>query len=337
MALVLVTGACGNVGRSTVSALLAAGHRVRILEADTRRNRYLAPALCRRWRALGRGRLEAILFGDVREEAIVADAVSGIEAVVHLAAVIPPLADRDPALASSVNIQGTANLIRACISRGAGRRAAPPRFVLASSIAIYGDRLGDYWIRSGDPLKPSPGDVYAASKVEAERLVRESGLPFTMLRLSYVVWRKKLDPDPLLFHMPLATRIEVCHTEDVGRAFAAACVSEGVRGATLDIGGGPRCRTTYRDYLDRMFSLFGLGGASWLPERAFAASGFHCGWYADSEEAEQLLHFRRKGLEQYYAEVREEARWLRLVARMGAPIFRARLLAGSPYLAAADA
>jgi nucleoside-diphosphate-sugar epimerase len=343
---VFLTGAFGNVGTSAVAAHLTAGDELVLFEADTPRNRRTARRREGEWRALGPGKVERVVFGDIRDRGALVEAMRGTEdmgapagfgAVVHLAAVIPPLADRRPDLARSVNIEGTRALLEACgATCGPAHGLAsggPPRFVLASSIAAYGDRLGDYWICSEDPLCPGPEDAYGQSKVEAEALVRRSGLPFSILRLSYVVSRKKLDPDPLLFHMPLATKIEVCHTEDVGRAFAAAAREEAALGATFDIGGGPSCRTTYRDYLDRMFGLFGLGGAAWLPERAFARSGFHCGWYADSDRAQASLRFQRKGLGDYYDEVREEARWIRLGARLAAPILRARLLASSPFFA----
>jgi nucleoside-diphosphate-sugar epimerase len=324
MARVLVTGAFGNVGRSTVAACLAEGYAVTAFEADTGRTRRLAPRLLRAWGTSGSApRLE---FGDVRDPGVARRIVEGQDAVLHLAALIPPAADRAPQLARSVNVGGTANLIAACLAL-----PSPPRFVFASSVATYGDRVKDFWIKTGDALAPSPGDEYGRTKVEAEALLRSSGLDFVILRLGAIMWRKKLDPDPLLFSMPLGTKLEICHTEDTGRAFARAAAREGISGRTLDIGGGPSCRTDYRSFLDRMLGLIGLGGVSRFPEAAFARSGFHCGWYADSDEAEELLRFRRKGLEDYYEEVGEETRAIKPFAALVAPLVRARMLAASPF------
>jgi nucleoside-diphosphate-sugar epimerase len=319
---VLVTGAFGNVGRSTVAALKAQGDEVTILEADSPLNRRLAPRLARGCR---------LILGDVRDPAAARQAMEGQEAVCHLAAIIPPAADRLPDLARSVNVEGTRNLITAA-SAAARPGARPPRFVLASSIAAYGDHLKAPWINVDDPLLPNDDDAYGKTKVEAEALLRESGLPFSILRLSYIVWRKKLQRDPLMFHMPPATSIEVCHTEDTGRAFSAAARTGEAEGRTFDIGGGAACRTTFRDYLDRMFRLFGLGSSRFLPDEAFATGGFHCGWYADSDEAEALLRFRRKSIEDYYREVKEETRYLRALAALVAPALRRSLLAASPFL-----
>lgn len=328
---VLITGAFGNVGRSSVAACLAEGDEICILEADSARTRRLARRLSREWAKSGKA--PRILFGDIRDPELARRAVEGQEAIIHLAALIPPAADRFPELARSINVEGTANLVEACsaAAREAGHAGEAPRFVLASSIAAYGDRVENYWIRTEDPLRPSPGDAYGMSKVEAERIVRDSGLPFVVLRLAAIMSRKKLEPDPLLFHMPLRTKLEICHTEDTGRAFAQAARREAALGRTFDIGGGPSCRTDYRSFLDRVFGLIGLGGIGAFPAAAFASSGFHCGWYADSDEAEACLGFRRKGLEDFYAEVAEETRALRPWAALVAPIVRSRMLAASPF------
>jgi hypothetical protein len=62
------------------------------------------------------------------------------------------------------------------------------------------------------------------------------------------------------------------------------------------------------------------------------SSGFHCGWYADSDEAEARLRFRGKGLEDYYSEVAQETRLIRPLAAMVAPLVRLQMLASSPFL-----
>lgn len=319
---ILVTGAFGNVGRSTLKALKAKGDQITVLEADTLANRRLVPSLAAGCR---------VIFGDVRDAAVAREAVEGQDAICHLAALIPPAADRAPELARSINVGGTRNLLDVALACGAGGGAVP-RFVLASSIAAYGDRLKTPWISTRDRLISSPGDVYAETKIECERLVRESGVPFTILRLTYIVWAQKIHFDPLFFHMPPATFIEICHTEDTGRAFAAAARVPEAEGATFNIGGGETCRTTFRDYLDRMLKLFGLRSSSFLPDKAFAPDGFHCGWLTDSDEAERVLHFRGKTIEDYYKEVGWETRLLRPWAAMVAPIVRQVLLKKSPFL-----
>ncbi|MEN6364742.1 MAG: NAD(P)-dependent oxidoreductase [Rectinema sp.] len=323
---IVVTGAFGNVGRSAVNACLDAGHRVGIFEAP----HALAKAKAGVSRLVkGRWRDCRYAFGDVREPGDVMRALAlfpeGTDAVIHLAALIPPAADKKPGLARDINVGGTSNMIEACKAL-----PHPPRFVLASSVAVYGDRLDEYWISSTDKL--APDDTYGRSKVACEEILRASGLDFTILRLTYVVWYKWRKADPYMFAMPARTRLEVVHTEDAGRAFAAAASTPGASGKTLNIGGGASCRTVFRAYLDRMFRCFGLGNADFLTDEAFAKNGFHCGWFLDSDEAEALLGFRRKTLEDYYDEVRWDTRFIRPFGALAAPFIRTKLKSGSPFV-----
>lgn len=322
---ILVTGGFGNVGRSAVNACLSAGHEVAIFESPSALKR--AQASLRRLLKTQWSRC-AFVFGDIRAPEDVRRAFAAFEggpdAVIHLAALIPPASDRNPAVTEAINVGGTASVIAA-----AKACARPPRVVLASSIAIYGDRLANFWIRSSDELRAS--NVYSGTKVACEGLLRASGLDFTILRLSFVAWAKWLPLDPLLFSVPPETRLEIIHTEDAGRAFAAAATLPIASGKTFDIGGGALCRTSFRAYIDRMFRYFGLGDSSFLPESAFAQGGFHCGWYEDSDEADRLLGFRRKTLEDYYEEVRWETRFIRPLAAFAGPAARRWLLGMSPF------
>ena len=96
---VLVTGAFGNVGRSTLAALFQKGFDVTALEADTPRNRRIAPRLALELGRKGRPAFSSLVLGDVRDRALAARAVTGQDAIIHLAALILPAADRQPELA----------------------------------------------------------------------------------------------------------------------------------------------------------------------------------------------------------------------------------------------
>jgi nucleoside-diphosphate-sugar epimerase len=216
--------------------------------------------------------------------------------ILHLAAVIPPLADRDPQYAETVNVGGTKKLLDA-----ARRSSKPVRFIYTSSISVYGDRVASPWIEVGDPLRPSPHDRYAVTKIRAEELVQGSGLAWSIFRLTGVL-RPDMSLDPLMFHMPLETSLEILTCRDCGYAVVQAIEVEAVDGRIFNLGGGPRCRTTYRDCLENVFSRVGLG-ERFFPDEAFAGGNFHCGFYRDSDELEALLGFQREGLDEFYEQV----------------------------------
>jgi nucleoside-diphosphate-sugar epimerase len=287
---ILVTGAFGNVGLSTINELLRSNHQISVFEIYNKNNRKIAKKY--------KNKTE-IIWGDLRNYSDVERAIEGQDIVIHLAAIIPPLADNYPELAEAVNIGGTVNIINAMKKQG-----NKPKLIFTSSIAVYGDRRENPLIKVSDPLKPSRGDYYALTKIEAEKLIRESGVTFSIFRLTYITSINKLKMDPLMFHMPLDTCIEICDTKDVGCALVNAIECNEVWGKTFLIAGGEQCRTTYKEYLNNMMEIFGLG-SNFLPEHAFEKKDFHCG-FLDTMKSQQLLTYQKHTLNDYYNEVRQK-------------------------------
>jgi len=287
---VLLTGAFGNVGISTLKELLNNDYNVRVFEVYNRKNRKIAKKF--------KNRIE-VMWGDLRNKEDVNNAIQNQDVIIHLAAIIPPLADANPSLAESVNVGGTKNILDAI-----KEQAQKPKLIFTSSVAVYGDRRYNPMIEVTDPLAPSKGDYYAITKITAEKLIRESGIDFAIFRLTYITSINKLNMDPLMFHMPLDTSIEICDTKDVGLALANAIDCEAVWGETFNLAGGKQCRITYREYLNDMMEIFGLG-RNFLPEEGFAEKDFHCG-FMSTNKSQNLLKYQKHTLEDYYREVKKK-------------------------------
>ena len=162
---VLVTGGFGLVGSATLKRLAADGRRVVATDLGT-------PAQRKAARALPAG--AQARWADLTDPAAVDRLVSEVSpaAIVHLAAVIPPLIYRDVKSARKVNVDATAALVRA-----AARQPSPPRFIQASSNAVYGPRNPHHLhdVERAD-TPPRPYDMYGATKLEAEELGAVIGL-----------------------------------------------------------------------------------------------------------------------------------------------------------------
>ncbi|HLV42388.1 MAG TPA: NAD(P)-dependent oxidoreductase, partial [Brumimicrobium sp.] len=234
-------------------------------------------------------------YGDISKKEDVVALAKDIDFVIHLAAIIPPLADLNPSLAFKVNVEGTRNLINAL-----EEHSKNAFFLYASSVSIYGDRLNDPLIKVGDPLDPSEGDEYAKTKIKAELAVQNSQLDWSIFRLSAIMGTDNHKISNLMFHMPLETSMEITTPKNTGRAFANAVNHKAELSKRIfNLGGGEECRISYREFLTRSFKVFGLGKLN-FPENSFANHNFHCGYYADGDDLENILHFRKDTITSYF-------------------------------------
>jgi nucleoside-diphosphate-sugar epimerase len=103
--------------------------------------------------------------------------------VVHLAAILPTAAQRDPVRATRVNVVGSVNLLELA------RQFGVARFVFGSSLSIYGSCSPDYVVSEND--RAAPEDIYGAAKLYVEQLgqaLTDSGaLQFVSLRIGRIV------------------------------------------------------------------------------------------------------------------------------------------------------
>ena len=184
------------------------------------------------------------------------------------------------------------------IIEGIKENAKMPILLFASSISVYGDRNHNPWIKIGDELKPSMGDYYAHLKIMTEAAIIESKIPYVIFRLTGIMAHPKIDP--LMFHMPLDTKIEFASAKDVGFAYAQALKHlNRLMNKIYNLGGGEGFRITYRAFLQEMLKRYGLN-PNHLKEESFAQKNFHCGYYADTAVLNDILHFQRDDLDSYY-------------------------------------
>ena len=289
---VLLTGASGSVGREALKMLCNDKQKFAVTVFDKKSKLSIKQLKPFEKRA-------NIVYGDITNNEDVKKVCTDKDVVIHLAAIIPPLADEKPALADAVNRGGTINLIQNL------EQLSPDAFFLySSSISVYGDRLTNPLITVTDLLIPSEGDEYAVTKIETEKALQESKLNWSIFRLAAIMGNHKLSG--LMFHQPLATSMEIATCEDTARAFVNAIdKKEQLTKRIFNLGEGSTCRISYEDFMTRSFALAGLGDAK-FPEKSFAEKNFHCGYYMDGDELEELIHFRQDSLDSYFR--KEEAK-----------------------------
>jgi len=253
-----------------------------------------------------------IVWGDLTSYEDVLEAVTGVDFVLHPAAFISPAADHDPDMAEKINVGAAHNLVRAIKAQPDGGDQV--RLVNIASLAMYGDRLPPiHTVRCGDPLKPSVYDFYAVTKARAERAVVESGLRYwASIRQTYIALGNPLPlMDPIMFHQPLNTCIEMATDEDAGYGLVQCLeCSDDFYGRIYNMGGGPAARITYHDYLGRMMRLLGIGDLRRALDRDwFCLRNFHCCYFEDSGVLNDYLGHWRQSVDDHYQQVVDEAPW----------------------------
>lgn len=298
---VLLTGASGSVGYETLKQLAETEHEVTVIDLPSKKSK-------KRFKPY-EDKVN-VVYGSINDEKLMGKLIKETDFIIHLAAIIPPLADHEPELTRKVNFFGTKVIIDSI------KKYNPKCFLLfSSSVSVYGDRIENYWIKVSDPLIPSEGDYYAYVKIETEKLIRESKINYSIFRFTGIMGRPDLDP--LMFHMPLDTKLEIASTTDTATALVNAIDKQKkLKGKIFNLGGGPNCRTTYRDFLANMFKVYGLN-INMLKDMAFAEKNFHCGYFLDSDKLEDIVHFQYDTLDSYYARVKSETNsFIRFLSRI---------------------
>jgi nucleoside-diphosphate-sugar epimerase len=314
---VLLTGALGNVGSATVDALLEEGHDVVAFDLESAKTRKLAARLDPRVQ---------VRWGDITDPASVRAALAGVDAVVHLAAILNP--ESAPDLARRVNVGATQSLIALMEASATARR-----LIFASSLGIFGDRQDrEPLLRVETPV--SPTDEYGRHKVACEEAVRQSRLEWSILRLA-AVSPIRLDGfayDPrIMFEFSPDARLEFIHPADAGTAFARAVACREAIGKILNIGGGEKCRTTHRAFCNELMSAIGIGS---LPIEAFVRSDVRrfFGDWVDTEESQRLLQYQKRGLSELKADMRRDLGAIVPLIRLLRPLVTWYVVRGSRHL-----
>ncbi|MDH3602187.1 MAG: NAD(P)-dependent oxidoreductase [Candidatus Tectomicrobia bacterium] len=282
---ILITGGAGSVGRLLVQRCREAGQPVRIFDLP----------VCDFSGLEGEAGIE-VVKGDITDAATVEQAVHGVGAVMHLAALLPPASEAHRERTLAINVEGTSTILRAMET---GAKDAV--LVFSSSVSTYGDtRAEPPPVRVEHPQTAL--DIYAESKIASEGRIRESSVDAVILRIAGISVPVLQEP-PEVWPFTAEQRLEMVHRDDVVTALYNALVTPEARGKTLNIGGGSTWQTTGSQYVEDHFELIGV------PVEMAAFRGDHepgwVDWY-DSAEAQQLLAYQEHSYEMYLDTLRAE-------------------------------
>ena len=312
---VLITGGAGFIGSNLADRLAAEGHQLLIYDALAR------PGVERNldWLRRRHGARIRSVVADVRDAALLREAMRGAKAVFHFAAQVAVTTSLgDPRSDFEVNVAGTFNLleaIRAC--------ETPPPLVFASTNKVYGD-LADLALTQGvnghvpaDPAIRAHGigedrpldfhTPYGCSKGAADQYVldhaRSYGLPAAVLRMSCIYGQRQMGTEdqgwvahfliralerrPITLYGDGHQVRDILDVHNAVDAYLAAWRRiDRVAGRAFNLGGGPGNAVSLRTLLDHIATLTGHP-----PQVAFAdwRQGDQRYFVADTRAARDVL------------------------------------------------
>ncbi len=298
---VLLTGASGSMGFESFKLLWE--HRnmydIVLLLRPSRKNK----RKFRRYEKLsdispiqGKGTVQGkglkIVWGDGLNREDIIEACQGIDWCLHTMALISPAADRDPEMARRVNIEATSTLVEAIEAENPDHI----RMIYIGSVAMYGDRMPPVQVgRVGDPLLPSVYDHYSLSKIGGELALMESRIRHkASIRQTFIMIPDLFSlKDPIMFHQPINSFMENITARDAGRLLFNCLKVPGSSdfwGGYYNASGGMQCRTTYLEFLQKVYQMLGLDYRKVMKREWFALKNFHMMFYEDGAVLNNYLH-----------------------------------------------
>lgn len=307
----MITGGYGNIGIAVIDECLRRKHNVSVFDIKNKRTIKLAQKYSKK--------SVKTIWGDVRKPDCLYGKLENIDALIHLAAILPPLSDINPELCKEVNVKGIKNILDE-IER-CGNKAA---IVEVSSASVMGPTQNQ-----NPPVKPddalSPTDTYSTSKIEAENLVESSSANYCILRLAAVLPTNIniayfLNMVKIMFDMPLEARCEIVLDIDVAYALVSAAENISNKGALCKkkgfIAGGSKngCLLTNGTMLKEVFNQIGLR----FPNDSLFSkniNGYYLDWYY-TDEIQHILGYQNSSFKKWKDIIRKKLGFYRIPIKL---------------------
>ena len=296
----LITGAFGNLGLVCLERAIDKGFSVVAVDIPSKQNKRLASKYKNQCK---------IVLTDYKTSEWLQNNLLNLHAIIHLAAILPPVTESNPALAKSVNIDLTASIINTF-----KLIESPPVFISPSSVTVFG-HSGKQIKRSHDPTQGT--DIYTTQKLAIESRLTDSHIPYAILRIGVSVDARTLKTDWQTFKQLLNVHpenpLEYIHPKDVSLALIHAATTPLALGKVHLIGGGLSCQITQHRFLSTAFEAAGLK----LTKDMMGETSFYTHWM-ETTESQSILKFQHHSFDDYKNEMHHKLRvirWLLLPIR----------------------
>lgn len=262
---VLVTGGAGRLGYEVAKLCSLEGYQVRAFDLPNVH-----------WDHIENLRGVEICKGDITDPVSVSKACDGVDAVIHLAALLPPRSEVSRDLTLKVNVEGTRNITKSL--------NPDSTIIFASSIATYGVTAHEAPLITEDHLQVAH-DNYSQSKIQAENIIKNAENPWNILRIAPISVADLLElPETLSYRGD--QRVEFIFVDDAAYAIKACLDRAHSSSDVFNIAGGPSWQMTGAEYIERFYGALGVE-----VEPTYSTEYTAVDWY-DTEKSKGLGYQR---------------------------------------------
>lgn len=275
---ILVTGAFGNIGEFLIEELLKRRHDVRCFVLPGKKT------AAKKFKGI------EVFYGDIRKVKDLKNAISGCDAVIHLAFTSPDVCQNNTNFAYKVNIDGTKNLTEVIKDNPA------VKLIFPSSISAYFYEL--YY--KSKRIKSLRYKKYAEQKLECENIIKSSLSNWCILRIGAILPTKF----PVLknvLSVPHDVKFRFIDMRDVVTALSNATENKSI-GKTFLIGGGKGLCIKYQKFANDIFSLSG----SKLPKNNDFSLQPYLTECFSTKAGQKILKYQKHSYSDFLSEMRKQ-------------------------------
>ena len=286
---VLVTGAAGAIGVNVIKFLLSEG-KYEITAVDLPNNRSIKRLKKYRKRV-------NLVYADLTDPVITDGLVKDQDYIIHLASVLPNMANLKKQLCDVVDYKMSENIIRAITFYNPNCN-----LLFASTTNIYSPSLSKVSVKS--KLSSNKADFYSKCKLKTEKLITKTIDNYTIFRIPLVLTNPKYNYFP--YNGNNDEIIEVISDIDAAYAFVAALKeTEKLNKKTFNLSGGEICQIRYKDLLKDILSYYGFS-FKYLLNRLLITKDYHGFNYDDGDKLNKMLSFRNDSIPSFMLRLKRQ-------------------------------
>lgn len=279
---ILVTGAFGNIGKYLINELVRQKYIVKCFVLPNKKNKKIAQ----------KNKNVEIFYGDIRKIDNIKKAISGCNAVIHLAFISPDLCQKKPQFSYKINVVGTKNLVKAI-----NENAKETKLIFASSISAYFYEK----YKNSKKLSSLRYKKYTEQKIKCENIIKSSLYQWCILRLGAIL-PTDLSNFKNIFSIPYNVHFEFIHIKDVVTALINVMRKEKTAQKILLVGGGKKLCMQYKKLINDLFFLSGhkLPKSNKFSSRPYLTECF------DTKESQDILKYQKHSYKDFLLEMKQQ-------------------------------